>query len=67
MFTTNYELCFERSASELGLVALDGFSFFEPRRFDPRYFEYDIEGEILRYKVNPGHSKFPGLAYDPLS
>jgi hypothetical protein len=42
LFTTNYDLCFEKSASELGLVALDGFSFFDPRRFDPRYFEYDI-------------------------
>ncbi len=42
LFTTNYDLCFEKSASDLGLVALDGFSFFEPRRFDPRYFEYDI-------------------------
>ena len=27
VFTTNYDLCFERAAAELGGVALDGFSF----------------------------------------
>jgi hypothetical protein len=42
LFTTNYDLCFEKAAGELGLVALDGFSFSQPRRFDPRFFEYDI-------------------------
>lgn len=42
IFTTNYDLCFETAASNLGLVALDGFSFSSPRRYDPRYFGYDI-------------------------
>ena len=42
VFTTNYDLCFERAASELGGVALDGFSFIAPRRYDPRFFAYDI-------------------------
>jgi hypothetical protein len=42
VFTTNYDLCFERAAGELGLVALDGFSFSQPRRFDPGFFDYDI-------------------------
>lgn len=42
IFTTNYDLCFERAASALGTVAIDGFSFASPRRFDPRYFSYDI-------------------------
>ena len=42
IFTTNYDLCFETGASNLGLVALDGFSFSSPRRYDPRYFGYDI-------------------------
>lgn len=42
IFTTNYDLCFEKAASELGFVVLDGFSFTSPRIFDPRYFEYDI-------------------------
>ena len=35
VFTTNYDLCFERAASALGGVALDGFSFAAPRRYDP--------------------------------
>lgn len=66
IFTTNYDLCFERAASELGGVALDGFSFVAPRRFDPRFFSYDIirrprsgddignylEGVFLLYKLH---------------
>lgn len=42
LFTTNYDLCFEKAAGKLGLVALDGFSFTYPRHFDPRYFLFDI-------------------------
>lgn len=42
VFTTNYDLCFERTASTLGGVAIDGFSFTPPRQYDPRYFSYDI-------------------------
>ena len=42
LFTTNYDLCFEKAASTQGIVALDGFSFTEPRLFDPRFFQYDI-------------------------
>lgn len=66
VFTTNYDLCFERAASELGGVALDGFSFSTPRRYDARYFGYDIirrprigddignylEGVFLLYKLH---------------
>jgi len=42
LFTTNYDRCFEESASILGMTVLDGFSFSMPRRYDPRYFGYDI-------------------------
>ncbi|MBE0547964.1 MAG: SIR2 family protein [Rubrivivax sp.] len=42
LFTTNYDLCFERAAGKQGLVLLDGFSFTQPRQFDPRFFLYDI-------------------------
>jgi hypothetical protein len=42
LFTTNYDLCFETAAGRQGLVVLDGFSFTQPRQFDPRYFLYDI-------------------------
>jgi len=66
VFTTNYDLCFERSAADLGGVALDGFSFIAPRRYDPRFFGYDIirrprggddlghylEGVFLLYKLH---------------
>lgn len=66
IFTTNYDLCFERAASDLGAVALDGFSFVSPRRFDPRFYGYDIvrrarngdesasylEGVLLLYKLH---------------
>ena len=66
VFTTNYDRCFERAAAELGGVALDGFSFTAPRRYDPRFFGYDIirrprsgddlghylEGVFLLYKLH---------------
>jgi hypothetical protein len=66
VFTTNYDLCFERAASELGGVAMDGFSFMAPRSYDPRFFGYDIirrprgsedlgnylEGVFLLYKLH---------------
>jgi hypothetical protein len=66
IFTTNYDLCFERATSRIGGVAIDGFSFMAPRRYDPRYFDYDIirrnrigenqgnylEGVILLYKLH---------------
>jgi hypothetical protein len=42
VFTTNYDLCFERAAGDLGLVVIDGFSFAQPRYHDPRFFNYDI-------------------------
>lgn len=42
LFTTNYDRCFELAAGQLGLTTIDGFSFTAPRRFDPRYFEYDL-------------------------
>ncbi|MFV2045639.1 MAG: SIR2 family protein, partial [Anaerolineales bacterium] len=42
IFTTNYDLCFERAAALRNLIAIDGFSFAQPRRFDTSYFEYDV-------------------------
>ena len=42
LFSTNYDLCFETAAGKQGLVVLDGFSFTQPRQFDPRFFLYDI-------------------------
>jgi len=42
IFTTNYDLCFEKAAAEQGMVVVDGFSYTQPRRFDARFFSYDI-------------------------
>jgi len=42
IFTTNYDLCFEQAAEQLGCPVLNGFSFSTQRHFDPRYFTYDI-------------------------
>jgi len=42
VFTTNYDLCFEKAASAQASVVIDGFSFTSPRHYDPRYFGYDI-------------------------
>lgn len=42
VFTTNYDMCFETAASELGMVIIDGFSYTRRRRFDGKHFTYDI-------------------------
>ncbi|QTP14572.1 SIR2 family protein [Serratia symbiotica] len=42
VFTTNYDLTFESSASELGMMVIDGLSYTGKRRFDGKYFNYDV-------------------------
>lgn len=42
LFTTNYDLCFESAAGKIGCIPIDGFSFTNPRFYDPRFFDYDI-------------------------
>ncbi|RWU17260.1 SIR2 family protein [Pseudomonas alkylphenolica] len=42
VFTTNYDMCFETAASDLGMMTIDGFSYTRRRRFDGRHFSYDI-------------------------
>ena len=42
LFTTNYDACFETAAGKQGLISLDGFSFTQPRFFDPRFYSYDV-------------------------
>ena len=42
LFTTNYDLAFEHSASNTGFVAIDGFEFSNPSYFNPMWFNYDI-------------------------
>lgn len=42
IFTTNYDMCFETAASNLGLMVVDGFSYTRIRKFNGRYFNYDV-------------------------
>lgn len=49
IFTTNYDLCFERAAALQSLVVLDGFSFINPRRYDPNYFNIDIVRRVNKH------------------
>lgn len=42
LFTTNYDLCFEKAAGQAQFVIIDGFSFTAPRQFSPSYFSYDL-------------------------
>lgn len=42
VFTTNYDLCFECAAARRGLTIIDGFSYSQPRKFNPNFFGYDI-------------------------
>lgn len=63
VFTTNYDMCFETAASNLGMMVVDGFSYTRKRRFDGSYFNYDvvrreneshefIEGVMHLYKLH---------------
>lgn len=58
LFTTNYDQCFERAATELGLIPVDGFSFSRPRRFDPQFFDFDI---VKRTAPSEGVTFVPGV------
>ena len=63
IFTTNYDMCFENASSNLGMMVVDGFSYTRKRRFDGKYFNYDviergkdesnyIQGVIQLYKLH---------------
>lgn len=58
LFTTNYDLCFENAAGNLGITPIDGFSFGGVRKFDPRFFDYDI---VRRSPHVEGSSFVPGV------
>jgi SIR2-like domain len=58
LFTTNYDLCFELAAGDLGLVPIDGFSFGTTRRFEPQFFDFDI---VKRNLSSEGASFVPGV------
>jgi hypothetical protein len=50
LFTTNYDLCFEKAAACSRFVTVDGFSHAMPQEFDGAYFGYDI----VRRDANEG-------------
>ncbi len=60
IFTTNYDLCFERAAKDGRFVVIDGFSPTLPPTFDPVYFTYDVvrrgsDGDVSAYIPNVFH------------
>lgn len=55
VFTTNYDLCFERAAALQNLIVVDGFSFSQPRTFNPLYFGYDI---VRRSRLTKEHGDY---------
>ncbi|MBF0291173.1 MAG: SIR2 family protein [Nitrospinae bacterium] len=55
VFTSNYDLCFERAASLQGLIPIDGFSFARPRIFNSRFFNYDI---VRRPRLSDEHGDY---------
>jgi hypothetical protein len=60
IFTTNYDLCFERAAKGGRFVVIDGFSPTLPPTFDPVYFTYDVvrrgtEGDASAFIPNVFH------------
>jgi hypothetical protein len=57
LFTTNYDVCFERAASDISFIAVDGFSHTQPQQFDGGHFNYDLvrrglEGDAPDYIPN---------------
>lgn len=46
VFTTNYDLAFETTASNIGMTVIDGFEYSMPYRFNPSWFNYDIVHRI---------------------
>jgi len=42
IITTNYDRCFEEASGRLALTVVDGFSYSQPRRFDPSFFGIDF-------------------------
>ena len=42
LFSTNYDLVWERAASNVKAVVIDGFTHADPQEFDPECFEYDV-------------------------
>lgn len=55
LFTTNYDLAFEQTASNIGFVVIDGFEYSSPSYFNPMWFNYDI---VNRSNSNKNQASF---------
>lgn len=55
LFTTNYDLAFERSASNSGFVVVDGFEFSSPSYFNPTWYRYDIVDRSEQSKTSSSY------------
>lgn len=55
LFTTNYDLAFEQTASNIGFVVIDGFEYSSPAYFNPMWFNYDI---VNRSNTNKNQASF---------
>ncbi len=53
IFTTNYDLAFEETASRTGFIVIDGFEFTTPSYFNPTWYQYDI---VNRHGKSQKHS-----------
>jgi SIR2-like domain len=42
LFTTNYDLAFDRAADRAGVTLVDGFGLGTPRRYDPEFLRYEL-------------------------
>jgi len=58
LFTTNYDICFERAASRTGFIVADGFSHTSPQEFDGTHFEYDF---VRRREEEQGPEYIPNV------
>lgn len=55
LFTTNYDLCFEKASSLLDYVVVDGFSYTSERAYNPTLFKYDM---VRREKNAENHGEY---------
>lgn len=55
IFTTNYDLAFEKAASNTGFIVIDGFEYSSPYYFNPMWFKYDIVNRNFSYKENTNY------------
>ncbi len=60
VFSTNYDMCYERAAVRARFVVVDGFSFSTPQEYDDGHFDLDIvrrtnDGRAQTYHPNVFH------------